>query len=172
MPGKTKKETGKKEPSTEVGPVTSPSRFPAPFKEFERMFESLVPRRWPWRGEWEWPSWPELPMPFEGKFPKVDVIERDDAVVVRAEVPGVEKKDLDVSVTDNAVTVKGETSHEAKKEDENYYRCEISRGSFSRTVGLPADVEGKKAKASFKDGVLELVIPKQRKSSRHRVKVD
>lgn len=147
-------------------------RLPASFKDLERILEGFVPRRWPWSAHWDWPAWPDLPIALEGKVPKMDVIERDNEVVVRAEVPGIDKKDLDVSVTDNSVTVKGETSREEKKEEENYYRCEISRGGFSRTVSLPSEVDGTKAKASFKEGLLELVIPKQHKSKRHRVKLD
>ena len=84
----------------------------------------------------EWPSWGELGVTFEGRMPKVEVINRDDEVVVRAEVLGVEKDDLDVSVSDNAVTIKGGTKREEKEEKGDYYRCEISRGTFARTVVL------------------------------------
>jgi HSP20 family protein len=105
-------------------------------------------------------------------MPKVDVIDRDEEVVVRAEVPGVEKDDLEVSVSDNTVTIKGETKHEQKEEKGNYFRSEISRGSFTRTVTLPGVVDTDKAKASFKDGVLELTMPKGEKARRRTVKVD
>ena len=72
--------------------------------------------------------------PYEGKTPSVDVIERDNEIMVKAELPGVDKKDLDISVTSNTVTIKGSTSHEEKEEKGDYYRCEISRGSYSRTL--------------------------------------
>ena len=121
---------------------------------------------------WQWPSWGELPAPFEGKVPHVDVIDRDEEIVVRAEVPGVEKKDLDVSLTENTVTIKGEARREEKAEKGDYYRCEISRGAFARTVMLPSEVDADKAKASFKDGVLELTLPKIEKSKRRSIRLD
>jgi HSP20 family protein len=106
------------------------------------------------------------------KVPKVDVVDRENEIVVKAEVPGVEKKDLDISVSDNSVTIKGSTRREEKEEKGDYDRREISVGSFSRTVALPAEVDGNKAKANFKDGVLELTIPKAEKAKRHSVKLD
>lgn len=105
-------------------------------------------------------------------MPKVDVIDRDDEVVVRAEIPGVAKDDLDISVTDNTVTIKGETKRESKEEKGDYYRCEISRGTFARTLPLPANVDSDSAKAKFEDGVLELTIPKVEKAKRRTIKVD
>ena len=109
---------------------------------------------------------------FEGKTPSVDVIEKDDEVIVKAELPGVDKKDLDISVTNNTVTIKGSTSHEEKEEKGDYYRSEISRGSYSRTLSLPAEVDEEKTKAKFKNGILKLTLPKLKKSKRHNVKVD
>jgi HSP20 family protein len=105
-------------------------------------------------------------------MPRVDVIDREDEILVRAEVPGVDKKDLEVSLTDNAVTIKGSTRHEEKEEKGDFYRSEISRGSFSRTVALPGEVDGDKAKASFKDGVVEIAMPKLEASKRRSIKVE
>ena len=109
---------------------------------------------------------------FEGKTPKVDVVERDKEIIINAELPGVDKKDLDISVTNNSVTIKGTTSHEDKEEKGDYYRCEISQGSYSRTLSLPAEVDEEKAKAKFKNGILKLTLPKLKKSKRHNVKVE
>lgn len=111
---------------------------------------------------------------FEGKTPKVDVIEKgnDNDIIVNAELPGVDKKDLDISVTNNTVTIKGSTSHEEKEEKNDYYRCEISRGSYSRTLSLPAEVDEEKTKAKFKNGILKLTLHKLKKSKRHNVKVE
>jgi HSP20 family protein len=149
-----------------------PSRALSPFEEMDRWFETSFPRGWMRPFRMEWPGWGELGAPFEGRMPKVDVIDRDDKVVVRAEVPGVEKDDLDVSVSDNSVTIKGETKREEKEEKGDYYRCETSRGSFSRTVRLPSAVDSEKIKTQFKDGVLELKIPKKEKSKRRTIKID
>ena len=148
-----------------------PRRALSPFEEMDRMFEDFFSRGWMRPFRWEWPSMGEMAKPFEGKMPKVDVIERDDEVVVKAELPGVDKKDLDVSVTENSVTIKGSTSHEKKEEKGEYYRCEISRGAYARTVGLPAYVDDDKDKASFKDGVLELTLPKVEKAKRRTIEI-
>jgi len=148
-----------------------PRRALSPFEEMDRMFEDFFPRGWMRPFRWEWPSLGEMAKPFDGKMPKVDVIDRDDEVVVKAELPGVEKKDLDVSVTETSVTIKGTTSHEEKEEKGDYYRCEISRGAYARTVALPSYVDADKAKASFKDGVLELKLPKVKKSKRRSIEI-
>ena len=161
-----------KEPAKPV-----PARALHPFDEMERMmdrvFGDFPARGWmrPWRAEWaEWPELPEL------RMPKVDVIDRDDDILddilVRAELPGVEKKDLEITTSDTSVTIKGTTRHEEKEEKGDYYRCEISRGSFARTLTLPTTVESAKAKASLKEGVLELTLPKVEKSKRHAVTVE
>jgi len=143
----------------------------SPFEEMERLFDSYLHRGGMRPLRFEWPSFADLAT-VESKMPKVDVVDRENEIVVRAEVPGVEKKDLDVSVSDNTVTIKGSTRHEEKEEKGDYYRHEISTGAFSRTVALPADVDGSRAKANFKDGVLELTLPKMEKSRRHSVKLD
>jgi HSP20 family protein len=84
----------------------------------------------------------------------------------------VKKEDLDVSMTDSTVTIKGTTSHEEKQEKGNYYRCEIARGAFSRTVALPSNVDTDKAKAVFNEGILELTIPKVEKAKRKNITVE
>ncbi len=142
-----------------------------PFDEMERFFEEGLPRGWmrPFGGEW--PSWGRL-APFEGRWPRVDVIDRDDEIVVHAEVPGVGKDDLDVSMTDDTVTIKGKTTREEKEEEEGYHRREMARGEFSRTVRLPVAVDGSQATATFKDGVMELTLPKLEKAKRRTIKVE
>lgn len=171
----TRKTEGKKEvTATEKGQEIQKAQAAgalSPFEEMDRMFDQYFRGGWmrPWR--FEWPSFPEISLP-EMKMPKVDVVDRDNEIIVRAAVPGAEKKDLDVSVSDNAVTIKGSTRHEEKEEKGDYYRHEISTGAFSRTVALPADVDGSKAKASFRDGMLELTLPKVEKSKRHSIELE
>jgi HSP20 family protein len=150
----------------------TPTRSLSPFEEMDRLFESMMPRSWMSPFRWERPDLGRLPSAFEGKTPKVDVIDRDDEIVVHAELPGVDKKDLDISMTDNTITIKGSTRHEEKEEKGDYYRCEISSGSYSRTVALPGDVNSNKTKATYKDGILEITMPKVEKSRKHSVKVE
>lgn len=151
----------------------APARPPRPLEEMERVMDRIFGdfpgRGWmrPWRAEW--PAWPELP---ELRAPKVDVIDRDNDVLVRAELPGVEKKDVEISTSDTTVTIKATTRREQKEEKGDYYRCEISSGSYARTVALPAEVQSGKAKASLKDGVLELTLPKVEKSKRRTITVE
>ena len=163
------KETKKKE--SEVQRV-EPRGALSPAEEMDRWFENFFPRGWMRPFRMEWPSWGEMAAPFEARMPKVDVIDRDDEVLIRAEIPGVSKDDLDISVTDNTVTIKGETKRETKEEKGDYYRCEISRGTFARTLTLPANVDSDNAKAKFEDGVLALTIPKVEKAKRRTIKVD
>lgn len=157
----------KKDTELQKGDATQ-VRALSPFEEMDHWMNQLS------RGlfhpdRWDWPT--TLPHLRTG-MPKVDVVERDNEVLIRAEVPGVKKEDLEVSMTDNTVTVKGCTSHEEKEEKGDYYRHEISKGSFSRTVTLPGDVDNDKAKTNFKDGVLEVTVPKVEKAKRKTIKVD
>lgn len=160
-----------KSAKTEVQKV-EPARALSPFEEMDRLFDNFLTRGWFRPFQMEWPNLPKAAMPFEGKTPNIDVIDRDDEILVKAELPGVDKKDIEISMTPNTVTIKGKTSHEEKEEKGDYYRCEITRGSYARTLSLPADVDEDKAKASFKDGILELTLPKLKKSKRRTIKVD
>ncbi|MCW8923893.1 MAG: Hsp20/alpha crystallin family protein [Gammaproteobacteria bacterium] len=140
-------------------------------EDFERMFDDFFSRHWMRPFSFERPSWSHLPAPFEGRTPSVDVVDRDKEVFVKAELPGVDKDDVEITMTGNSVTIKGETKAEEKEEDGDYHRCEISQGSFSRTVSLPSEVDTDKAKARFKHGVLKLTIPKVKKTTRKNIKV-
>ncbi len=167
-----------KEHKTEIqkgsgnGPKGGLHTYMTPFEDMERWFESAFPATWPRPSRWEWPRWSQMQAPFEGRLPKVDVIDRESEVLVRAELAGVDKKDIDISVSDNTVTIRGSTRQESKEEKGDYYRCEIAEGSFARTVALPCDVDSDKAKAAFKDGLLELTLPKRVSAKRHTVKVE
>ena len=148
-----------------------------PFQELEKrmhdmesMFDDFFSSDWMRPLKWEFPRWPQMSQ-IELKVPKMDVVDRDDEVMVRADLPGVKKEDVDVSLTDNTITVKGSTSEEKKEKKGDYYRCETMQGSFSSTMSLPSEVDGSKAKSTFKDGVLEVVVPKLEKARRHSVKI-
>jgi HSP20 family protein len=149
-----------------------PAPWMTPFDEMDRLFEALSPRGWlrPWRREW--PAWIESHLPLEGRLPRVDVIDRERDVALRAELPGLRKEDIEVSLTDNTLTLRGKTTHEEKQEEKGeYFRREILHGEFARTVALPCDVDGERALATFRDGVLEVVIPKAERAQRRTVTV-
>ena len=143
-----------------------PSKWLTPFEEMSHFFENISHRNWMRPLHMDWPDWRHMHSPFAGKLPHVDVIERDDEIVLHAELPGVEKKDLEVSMTDHAITIKGTTDYEEKEEKGNYFRSEIAHGAFSRTVLLPIDVDLDNVKSNFKNGLLEVHVPKLEKASR------
>lgn len=150
----------------------TPRRLLSPFDEMDRLFERIFPRGWLRPMAWESPLLGELAEPLDMRLPRVDVLDGEENIVIRAEVPGVDKKDLEISVNETSVTIKGKVMREAKEEKGDYYRCEIGAGEFSRTVALPCAVDGSKASAHLKDGILELTLPKVEKSKRHSIKID
>ena len=91
--------------------------------------------------------------------PDIDMFQRDHALVVRVDLPGLRKEDVKVEVTDDAVTIQGERHHEAEDEQGGVYRLERGYGSFSRMISLPQGTITDQAKASFKDGMLEITMP-------------
>jgi HSP20 family protein len=108
-----------------------------------------------------------------GFFPRVNVSENENAVVVTAELPGVEDKDLDVSLDRSTLTIRGEKRTEEEHKEGSFYRAERSYGSFERSVPLPADVVTDKVEATFSKGVLTVTLPKSEEARKQvkRVKV-
>jgi len=141
-----------------------------PFGDFDRMFGQMVGR--PFSHSWVNPF--RLDWPFHGldEFPRVDVVDRDHEVVVRAEVPGVDRKDLEISLSGNTVTFRGNSKTETEEEKGVYHYRETSQGSFYRTVTLPAEVDDSNAKAKYKEGVVELTLPKVEAAKRKRVEIE
>ena len=92
--------------------------------------------------------------------PAVDLYEIDDHFVIKAELPGVDKKNIAIDLKDRVLTLSGERSFENEVKQENYYRRERSYGKFQRAFTLPADVDSDKIKAEFKDGLLQIEVPK------------
>jgi len=100
-----------------------------------------------------------LEWPWGNGEARSDVVETDDAVEVTIELPGMEMKDIDVTVTDDMLTIKGEKKVERQQEKKGYYLSERSYGAVYRTIPLPPGVDGEKAEASFKNGVLTIKLP-------------
>ena len=105
----------------------------------------LTRRRWMEGGEWS---------------PLVDVIDKKDSILVKAELPGIDKKDVKISLSENILTIRGERKEEKEIKKEDYYCCERAFGTYSRTIALPVEVDKTKAKATFKNGILEITLPK------------
>jgi HSP20 family protein len=92
--------------------------------------------------------------------PSVDVSEDKDNVIIKAEMPGMNKDDVKISVQDGVITLRGEKKQETEEKDKNYHRIERSYGSFCRSFQLPTTVKTEKIKASYKEGVLSVTLPK------------
>jgi HSP20 family protein len=138
-----------------------------PFRELEdveRRFDETFGR----------PTLPSLWWRFPeetGWIPALDVFEKDNKLVVKAEIPGMKEEDIDVSVVGDTLTIKGERKSETEVKDEDYYRCERSYGSFFRSIPLPSAVDANKIEANYEDGVLEVTLPKTAAAKRKKVKV-
>jgi HSP20 family protein len=138
-----------------------------PFRELERMrremdrlwdsfFEGKPAKRGEEAGEW---------------LPTLDVSETKNELVIRAEIPGIDPKDIDISLVNDILTVKGEKKQEKEEKDENYHLIERSYGSFSRTIRLPKEVQSDKINASYKNGILKVALPKSEEAKKKEIKI-
>jgi HSP20 family protein len=131
-----------------------------PFREFNTLPSRLFGRDWETHASttvWN---------------PSVDIFETDNEVVIKAEVPGMNPKDIDVRLENNVLMLKGERKFEKEQKEENYHRIEREYGSFSRTFSLPMAVDGDKVTAEYKDGVLKIVLPKKEETKPKPIKID
>jgi HSP20 family protein len=119
----------------------------------ERFFE---PARWATGSSW---------------LPALDITERDDAIVVRAEVPGMKAEDVEVSVQGNTLTLRGEKKEDVEHKDKTYYRSERRYGSFHREILLSSDVDGDKVQATCRDGVLTVTLPRSAAAKSRKIEV-
>lgn len=139
-------------------------------REMESRFGSLFDDKiFPLQEERIWPGWR-----FRMRGPVVDLYEQKDEMIVKAELPGLTKNDIEVNITDKLLTIKGEKKKEDEVKEEDYYRSERAYGSFTRSIELPAEVSLEKVKALFKNGVLEIRLPKseQAKQKEIRLKIE
>ena len=128
------------------------------FRGMESMMDEMLRHPLvPWRRPLTW--W-RVPTEELGWMPGVEVYEKADKFVVRTELPGMKKEEIDVSVVGDTLTISGERKAESEVKEEDYHRCELCYGKFSRSVGLPAAVNAAKVDASYEDGILEITLPK------------
>ncbi|MCX7738049.1 MAG: Hsp20/alpha crystallin family protein [Hydrogenothermaceae bacterium] len=141
-------------PSFALSPLRELARLE---NEINRLFKELVPEE---KFEAQVTVW----------SPRVDMYEKDNNLIVEAEIPGATKENIEVKVKDNSIIIKGEVKREEEKKEENYYRSERFYGKFERILPLPTDVKLEEAKASFENGILKLNIPKV--SQEKEIKID
>lgn len=142
-------------------------RYTAPFEQMERMFEDFFQRRF------FAPSWmPRLKLPeFADVSASVDMFEEGEDLVIKADIPGMKKDEISIDFADDVVTISGEKKTEERTERKDYYCVERSFGSFSRKLQLPVEIQIDKTRASFKDGVLEIRMPKSEEAKKKARKI-
>lgn len=128
-------------------------------REMDRLWDSFFERR-PARVE-EVSEW----------FPSLDVSETDTDYIVKVEVPGIDPKDINISLMNNLLTIKGEKKQEKEEKDENYHLIERSYGSFTRSIRLPSQVQSDKINATYKNGVLKITLPKTEEAKKKEIKI-
>jgi HSP20 family protein len=116
-------------------------------------------------------TWPDRFREVGFREPAIEIYEEKDDVIIKADVPGMKKEDLDINISGTLLTIKGEKKQEEEVKKKGYYYSERSYGSFLRTIDLPKEVQIDKARAHFKDGVLELRLPKTEEAKRKDVKI-
>lgn len=128
-------------------------------REMDRVFERVF-------GEF-----PSLERPTLAWTPRLDVTETRDSVLIKAELPGLEAKDVDVALSGDTLTIKGEKKQEREEKDEYHHLVERAYGSFARMVRLPAPVAADKVKATFKNGVLTVTLPKTEEARQRAIPI-
>ena len=129
-------------------------------REMDRLWDSFLEGR-PMRRAEDGREW----------LPSIDVSETKNELVIKAELPGLDPKDIDISMNNGYLTIKGEKKHEKEEKDENYHLIERSYGSFTRSVRLPREVQNDKITASFKNGVLRVTLPKSEEAKKKEIKI-
>jgi len=124
---------------------------------WDSVFETSPTKREEWGGQW---------------LPSMDLSETKDEFVVKAEIPGIEAKDIEISLSDGMLTIKGEKKQEKEEKNESFHCIERGHGSFTRSVLLPGQVHGNKVKASYKNGVLRIGLPKTEESRKKEIKIE
>jgi len=132
--------------------------------EINRVFDSFWSRTPALREDWDFPE--------RAWSPNVDIEETDKEIIVTAELPGMSKEGIKVDIQDNTLTISGEKKQEKEAKERNYYRLERRYGSFQRSFMIPAEIDRDKVKASYRNGVLKVVLPKTEESQTRRIAVE
>ncbi len=103
--------------------------------------------------------------------PSVDIFETEGEIVVKAELPGMDRKDIQLNLENNVLSLRGERKFTKETKDENYHRIERSYGVFSRSFSIPATVDEEKIRADYKDGVLKIMLPKKEQAKPKQIKI-
>jgi HSP20 family protein len=138
-----------------MSPIIKWTPFLEPFEEMDKMLDDYVPARGG----------------FTGFMPAVDVYQDKDKVYVETQLAGIDPEEVDVSIENDVLIIKGESEKKSEVEDKNYYRKEIRRGSFYRSVPLPSHVIGERASAEAVNGILKISVPKAPEAKPKTIKI-
>ncbi len=142
--------------------VTALSPFERMHEEMDRLFDDFLPQ---FSSAREFES-------RVGALASIDLSETDDALEVKADLPGMEERDIDVTLRDGALVISGERKHESEEKKKNYYRSERAYGAFTRSIPLPCEVDGDHIDAQFKKGVLTVHMPKSMAAKENQRKIE
>ncbi len=138
-------------------------------RSMEEFLEDFPPRRWMETFEpfgWKWPMTFDMERTF-----RVDMLDRDKELVVRAELPGVEKDDIEVTISGDRLMIEAEREFEEEEKKETFYRHEMGYGQMMRTIVLPVDIDLEHIEAELKDGILSVKLPQVEAAERHTIRV-
>jgi HSP20 family protein len=135
----------------------------------EEFFEDFPPRRWMETYEPFGLKWP-MGIDFDRSF-RLDILDRDKELLVRGELPGVEKDDIEVTISGDRLTIEAKRQFEEEDRKETFYRHEMGFGTLVRTVALPVPVDAEKIRAELEGGILKVTLPKVRAAERHTINV-
>jgi HSP20 family protein len=150
--------------SNSRGSAASPTGLARQFRsEFDRLFDRFIVNPWSWTDDEQGGTmmW----------SPTIDIGETDGEITVRAEVPGLDAEDLQISIAENVLTISGEKKDETEDKGKDFYHCESRYGSFRRIVELPAQIESQKVTAECADGVLTVHIPRSERVKPRQIEV-
>lgn len=151
---------------TDIAPTAKPNDLMS-LDDFDQLFDEFLTRRWPRFFEWNFPRMQVL----EKGSPKVNIIDHDNTLEVQAALPGVKKEDLDVSISNQSLTIRTCTQKQ-QEETGKYFQREISRDEYQRTLTLPNQVDAANAEATFKDGILKILLPKIENAKITKIGID
>jgi len=143
----------RKKPETSLAPASNVWEM---FDQMEKMLQEYWPKELNWNTS----------------YPAVEVIEKPEEIVVKAELPGIDVKDVEVRLENNQLVIQGEKKRESKEEKDNILRMEVSYGSFYRVIPLPAEVKEDKIKAKYKKGVLTITLPKSEQAKAKKISIE
>jgi HSP20 family protein len=115
--------------------------------------------------------WDRIPREVKGWSPSVDIFEKNDKFEVKVELPDVKQEDIDLSLSDDTLTIRGERSPESGVKDEDYYHSEIVYGSYYRSIGLPSSIDTKNVEAVYEDGILRIILQRAPEAKAKKVNI-